>query len=137
MRKATLGEQESALLKWVAEHAPASVAEVTDGFGSAQDLARTTVLTVMERLRRKGYLKREKAGGVFKYSPSQPHDLQLRQLVSRFVEKTLGGSVDPFVAYLADEARLSDDELSRLKAIVQDLEAKPDASRSKGESDRT
>lgn len=133
MRKAALGEQESALLKWVAEHAPATVAEVTEGFGSSQGLARTTMLTVMERLRRKGYLKREKVGGVFRYSPSQPHELQLRQLVSRFVEKSLGGSVAPFVAYLVDEARLSEDEVNRLKAIVQDLEAKPDTPRSKGE----
>lgn len=123
MSKARLGEQESAVLKWIAEHAPATVAEVTEGFASPRALARTTLLTVMERLRAKGYLTREKTHGVFRYAPSEPHPHQMRGVVRRFVESSLGGSLDPFVAYLAEDAHLSAAQLERLKQLVRDLEA--------------
>ena len=69
MNKTKLGEQESALLAWVAAHAPASVAQILAGWGNANGLARTTVTTMLERLRAKGYLKREKLGVAFVYAP--------------------------------------------------------------------
>jgi BlaI family penicillinase repressor len=43
--------------------------------------------------------------------------------VRDFVQKALGGSVSPFVAYLGKEARLSPAELHELKQLVQGWEA--------------
>lgn len=130
MRKAALGEEEGLILKWVAEHAPASVGEVARALGESRGLARTTVLTVMERLRGKGFLVREKAGGVFRYAPSEPHHAQMRGQVSRFVERSLGGSLDPFVAYLSEEAELSQEQIASLRQMVRDLEARSERAES-------
>ena len=58
MRKSTIGDQELALLHHIDECGHASVGEVAVGFGEPRGLARSTVLTMMERLRSKGYLKR-------------------------------------------------------------------------------
>ena len=58
MRRKTIGDQELALLQYLGENEPASVGEVAAGFGEARGLARSTVLTMMERLRTKGYLQR-------------------------------------------------------------------------------
>lgn len=127
MRKAALGEEEGLILKWVAEHDPSSVGEVARALGESRGLARTTVLTVMERLRGKGFLEREKVGGVFRYSPSEPHTAQMRGLVSRFVERSLGGSLDPFVAYLSEEATLSEEQIASLGRLVRDLEARSES----------
>jgi len=124
MRKAALGEEEGAILKWVAEHAPASVGEVAKVLSESRGLARTTVLTVMERLRAKGFLVREKVEGTFRYSPSEPHHTQMRGLVGRFVERSLGGSLDPFVAYLSEDAELSEEQIESLRRLVRDLEAR-------------
>ena len=68
--KKPVGEQELALLRWVAEHGPVTVGEAAERFGEAQGLARSTVLTVMERLRGKGHLTRRKVEGVYQYSSS-------------------------------------------------------------------
>src|SRR4029450_11271739 len=65
----SLGEQEMDLLQYVAENAPGAVRQAAEGFGQPRGLARTTVLTVMERLRRKGYLTRARRRGVYHYSP--------------------------------------------------------------------
>ena len=124
MRKAALGEEESAILKWVADHAPTSVGEVARALFESRGVARTTVLTVMERLRAKGFLVREKVEGTFRSSPSEPHGAQMRGLVGRFVERSLGGSLDPFVAYLSEDAELSAEQIESLRRLVRDLEAR-------------
>jgi len=121
MHKSKLGEQESALLAWVAANAPASAAQIVAGWGASQGVARTTVTTMLERLRVKGYLAREKAGSSFVYAPREQHEEQLRGVVGRFVERTLGGSLDPFVAYLSD-AQISDEQLALLRALVERLD---------------
>lgn len=119
-----LGEQESALLSWVAANAPAGVAQIVAGWGASNGLARTTVTTMLERLRAKGYLQREKQGAGFVWSPRDEHAMQLQGVVGRFVERTLGGSLDPFVAYLGD-AKLSDEQKSQLRALVERLDREP------------
>ena len=122
MKNSKLGEKESALLAWVARHAPASAAEIVAGWGAQQNVARTTVTTMLERLRAKGYLRRDKVGAIYAYAPLDAHETQLRGVVGRFVEKTLGGSVEPFVAYL-NEADLSEADIAQLREIVGKLDA--------------
>ena len=122
--RATVGEQELLLLRWVAERGPVSVGEAAEAFGAPRGLARSTVLTMMERLRAKKRLTRRRAGGVFLYrSPDAPEQV-LRAAVSRFVEGTLGGSISPFVRYLAEAEELPEDEVAELQAIVARLRAR-------------
>jgi len=121
MAKGTLGEQEFALLKHVADAGPSTVGEVAECFGTTRGLARSTVLTMMERLRQKGHLGRRLVDGVYRYRASESSTDVIRGLVQRFVERTLGGSVSPLVAYLDDTADLSDDELRALQQVVERL----------------
>ena len=121
MPRPSIGDQELALLHYLAEHEPASVGEVAAGFGEMRGLARSTVLTMMERLRAKGYLKRRQAQGVYRYSTATGPGEAMRSAVGQFVEKTLSGSVSPFVAWMAERGEVSDDELAELQALVKQL----------------
>lgn len=122
MRKPTIGDQELALLQHIEEGGAASVGEVAASFGEARGLARSTVLTMMERLRGKGYLKRKQVRGMFRYSIATGPGEAMRSAVGSFVEKTLSGSVSPFVAWLSERAEVSDDELAELEALVAQLQ---------------
>jgi predicted transcriptional regulator len=124
--KPQLGEQELEVLRFVTDRAPVTVREVANEWGAPRNLARTTILTVMERLRTKGFLTRDRApdDSTFQYSPAVAKTDLMRGLVQDFVEKTLGGSVAPFVAYLADAPDLSDREMEELRRIVQGMERK-------------
>ena len=124
MSRPSIGDQELALLHYLAGHAPASVGEVAAGFGEARGLARSTVLTMMERLRGKGDLKRRQSGGLYRYSPATAPSEAMRHAVGSFVEKTLSGSVSPFVAYLSERAEVSDTELAELEALVAQLQSR-------------
>lgn len=77
----------------------------------------------MERLRKKGYLTRKRIDGVYRYSPRVPKANLLQKLVRDFVETALGGSLAPFVSYLVEEAKVSEEELKELKKVVRELEA--------------
>src|SRR6187399_1387582 len=101
-----VGDQELALLHFINEHQPASVAQAVEGFGQPRGLARSTVLTMMERLRRKGYLTRRVVDGVYRYATRRAPSDAVRRAVQTFVTRTLGGTVSPFVAYLAEHEQL-------------------------------
>jgi predicted transcriptional regulator len=120
----SIGDQELALLTYVAEHGPITVGQVAEGFGAARGLARSTVLTMMERLRKKGYLERRQVEGVFQYSSPASTGELLHGAVRSFVEKTLAGNVSPFVTYLTETAEVSDVELAELEQLVAKLQSK-------------
>ncbi|MBF5041713.1 BlaI/MecI/CopY family transcriptional regulator [Aggregicoccus sp. 17bor-14] len=117
-----VGEQELAVLRYVAEHGPATVGEVAERYGEAQGLARSTILTVMERLRAKGHLTRRKVEGVFQYASCVPTGELLRGVVGDFVQRALAGSLSPFAAYLAEAEAVSDEELAQLQDVVNRLQ---------------
>jgi predicted transcriptional regulator len=120
--KAPLGSTEIAILRYIGDHHPISVGAVAEHVARTTGQARTTVLTIMERLRRKGYLTRTRAAGVFRYSPKMSkHDL-LRGLVGNFVTTVLGGSMSPFLAFLSESGPISDDDLDVLKRLIRDIE---------------
>ena len=112
------------VLRFITDHHPLTVRQVADHFASTKGHVRTTVLNIMERLREKGYLVRRRSAGIFQYSPCAPKRQLLRRLVRDFVQRTLGGSVSPFVAYLLEDAELSEPELNELRRLVRQLEAK-------------
>jgi predicted transcriptional regulator len=117
----TIGIQELALLRFIAERGPVTVGEVAETYGRERGLSRTTCLTMMQRLREKRRLARRKSGGVFVYSSRESAGELMQGLVRQFVERSLDGSVTPFVQYLSADARVSASELRELEALVRKL----------------
>jgi predicted transcriptional regulator len=118
----SIGDQELALLRFVSDRGQATVAQAVEAFGQPRGLARSTVLTMMERLRRKGYLSRRQIDDVYHYASRTAPGVAVRQVVKTFVDRTLGGSISPFVTYLAEHERVSDDELAELEALLARLQ---------------
>jgi predicted transcriptional regulator len=123
MRGKTIGDQELALLQYIDEHAPASVGEVASGYGEARGLARSTVLTMMERLRAK-VSSAPAAGRRLPLPGHRGPQSVLQGAVAQFVDNTLQGSVSPFVAYLSQRQQVSDNELAELEALVAQLQSR-------------
>ena len=116
------GEQELALLAWLAEHPAIAAGDVAEQYGASRGLARSTVLTMMERLRHKGHLSRRRVQGMFRYTAGAAPGDVLRDAVGTFVTRTLGGSVSPFVAYLSEDAQLSVEQVAELEQLVRRLQ---------------
>ena len=124
MKTTTLGGEELKLLRFIAQRGPLTVGEAAEQFGTVEGLARSTVLTVMARLRSKHYLRRRRVGGVFQYQSTRPVSGLLSEVIGRFVDTALGGSLSPFVAYLAASAELSSNEVKQLEQLLSKAESR-------------
>ena len=123
--KPHLGEQEFEVLRYIDKNGPLAARDVVEAVGAERQLARTTILTVIERLRKKGYLKRRRnKEGVFVYVSSEPHAELMQDLVRQFVDRMLGGAVSPVIAYLASVKRLPEEDLAEMQKLVEELKAK-------------
>jgi predicted transcriptional regulator len=125
-----LGHLELDVLQYVADHHPVTVREVATHFAETSGQARTTLLTVMERLRAKGYLKRRKSAGVHRYTPTVRKAELLERLVGDFVDGVLGGAVSPFVAYLSRSRHLSREESGKLAELLKRIESREEKGKS-------
>lgn len=116
--KQKIGRAELPILQYIVENHPVTVREVADHLADTTGQARTTVLTLMERLRQKKLLTRRKSKGVNRYSPRVTKSEIMNTLVNDFVDGMLGGSVSPFLAYLTDNAELDENEIDELRRLV-------------------
>ena len=119
-RKASRAEME--ILHYVMDHQPVTVRQVADAMAQRRGLARTTVQTLMERLRDKGLLTRSRIEGLHHYSLRVPRRTLLSDLVRDFIDTALGGSISPFVAYLTQREDLTKEQAAELRRILQSLE---------------
>ena len=117
-----VGRAEMDILRYILDHHPVTVRSVSDHVAETKGHTRTTVLNVMERLRQKGYLKRDLVDGVYNYGPTAPKSQMQLSLVRDFVNLSLGGSLRPFMVYLTEQAEVSDQEIDELKELVSGLE---------------
>jgi len=116
-----LGEQELSVFRLIHERAPVAARDVAYEYARTQGLSRSTILTVIERLRQKGFISRKRLDGVYLYEPRVAQTEVLERLIRTFVESTLGGSVSPVMLYLANNRQISDAELAELQQIVSEI----------------
>jgi predicted transcriptional regulator len=84
----------------------ANVKEVQAVVAQSRPLAYTTIMTVLERLVRKGRLRRRKAGRAFVYSPEASRDVMRRAAIRELVDGFFDGSEEELMRFL----RASDTE---------------------------
>lgn len=97
---------------------PSTVAEVRDHLDDA--LAYTTVLTVLRTLEGKGHVTHESDGKAHRYAPAVARDDAGRSALGRIVSKIFGGSRELLLAQLVDARGVDEDELKRLRRILND-----------------
>ena len=93
-----------------------TVAEVQEGL--ADDLAYTTVLTVLRTLEKKGHLRHEEEGRAHRYVPLVGKEEAQESAVRRMTRKLFSGSPELLMAQLLSERGLTAEQLKRLKALV-------------------
>lgn len=80
--KDSLGPLESDVMNVIWKKKKAYVREVVETLRLKRSLAYTTVMTVMDKLFKKGFLKREKIGKAYQYCPVAPRDIFANKALS-------------------------------------------------------
>ncbi len=84
------------------------------------ELAYTTVLTVLRILQEKGYVRPEAEGRAHRYHPLVERQAAGRSALRYLTTKLFGGSPELLMTQLVAEGDMADDELKRLRALVEE-----------------
>jgi len=116
----------------VREIADAMNAGATQAGG--QELAYTTVLSLLQVMEQKGLVKHEchREGKAYVYMPRVERQSTFRRLAGGFLEKVFDGAVDEYLVHALESKRLSNEELDELEAMLADARARAGKRRTKG-----
>lgn len=114
-----LGELERAVMEvlW-SGNGGATAREVGRALAADRDLAHTTVMTVLDRLAKKGFLIRERQGRAWRYCPVATKEAYVAELMLGALSMT--GDRDAALAHFARS--VSDDEAELLRRILDEVE---------------
>jgi predicted transcriptional regulator len=78
-----------------------TVREIRDGLAVRRPRAYTTIMTIMDRLARKGVVERHKVGRAYRYRPNLTAEDARANALALVVENFFGGSIEAMRAQLA------------------------------------
>ncbi|HEY0779560.1 MAG TPA: BlaI/MecI/CopY family transcriptional regulator [Gemmatirosa sp.] len=100
---------------------PSTVADVRESLAAAgHDLAYTTVLTVLRTLEAKGHVAHEEEGRAHRYRPLVEREAAGRSALRRLLGTVFGGSPELLLTHLVGERGVSEDELRRMRALLDE-----------------
>lgn len=113
-----LSETQLEIMNLVWRAGEATVGEVWKALAGRRKVARNTVLTLMERLEKKGWLRRRIDGHVYRYSAAVGREPTLAKIVNRLVDTAFGGSAEGLLMALLDERGVTPAEAERIRAMI-------------------
>ena len=113
-------ELELEILKILWREGSASVREVRDALTEFRDLAYTSVMTIMNIMARKGYLKRAKMGKSYIYETRVTEKATRRGILGDLVERLFSGSATALMVNLIETGDIDDNELEKLRSLLDE-----------------
>src|SRR5437773_5885877 len=101
-----------------------TVSEVWKSLKKRRPVARTTVLTVIDRLEKKGWLRRRVADQQYFYAAARTRQATLGGMVERLVDTAFAGSAEDLVVALLDGRGVSDSEAKRIRTLIEKAQRK-------------
>jgi len=113
-----LGELEARVMRRIWDRdGPVTVRDITDDLRRDRPIAYTTVMTVMDNLRKKGWLRRTDRGRAYRYEPIVSGD----EYSADVMRQGLAASSDPAAALMRFVGELSAEEASALEEAYRRL----------------
>jgi predicted transcriptional regulator len=113
-----LTDREAELMDVLWEHGPSTVAEVRAKL--ADELAYTTVLTILRTLESKGYVGHEAEGRAHRYVAVIARDAARRSALRHLASKLFKGSPHLLLAHMVSDGKLTDDEVSKIRKLLDE-----------------
>ncbi len=114
-----LGDLESIVLDRLWEAGPGDVKSMHDAVGRTRGITPNTVQSALERLHRKGLLRRDKVGHAYVYAPAVSREELSVRLVDEVVSRVMRGRHgDVLTAFVDFAARAGTEQLEELERLV-------------------
>ena len=116
----TLTEAELRLMQILWEKGTATVSDVVEALPKRLALAYNTVLTTLRILEKKGYVRHEKEGRAFVYTPVVDRSQACRSAVKHVVTRFFDNSPGLLLLNILEHEKIDNSELKRLKKMIED-----------------
>jgi BlaI family transcriptional regulator, penicillinase repressor len=123
MANETPSDRELEALKILWERGEITVRDLADAMNASaaspsDELAYTTVLSLLQVMEQKGFVEHRREGKAYVYLPTIPRQSTVRRLASTFLERVFDGAVDEYLVHALESKRLSAAELDQLDAML-------------------
>lgn len=119
-RESGLTENELEVMKILWAHSPLKVSDVLEQIKRKPKPAYTSLLTLIQTMEKKGYIRHFKDGKAFSYSAVLQQDRFLSTEVKRIAKRLFNCSPGTFILNLVKQEQLSADEIAELKKILKE-----------------
>ncbi len=110
---------ETEILRLVWELNEATVQQIRNQLPSDRSLAYNTVQTLLCRLEQKGYLKHRLKGRAHVFSALVKPREVIKTTVRDFLGRLFGGDPKPLVQFLAEDGKLDEEDIKRLREMIK------------------
>src|SRR5712672_3164910 len=117
-KKPVLTAQELEIMKVIWRSGASTVRDVYEALLEHRKIAYTTVMTMMNILEQKGYLKKSSKDRAYVYQATRPQKQVIRGMVREFVDRVFNGSAEPLLLHLVEDRRLSENDLDELERSI-------------------
>ena len=117
-----LSNREAEIMAVLWEQGPSTVAEVKDRL--SDELAYTTVLTILRNLEAKGYVGHQAEGRAHRYLARIRQQSARKSAIRDLAGKLFQGSADLLLTQLVSDRKLSEDQVRRIRAILEEKPGK-------------
>jgi predicted transcriptional regulator len=115
-------DAELAVLQVLWDAEPATRRQITDALYPGGGPAHyTTVQKLLERLETKGFVRKQRGGGVRTFRAAVGREELISRRLRDVAEKLCGGSLTPLLLNLVRADALSDRDLQELRELIDDL----------------
>ncbi len=115
-----MGKREAEIMEILWRGEPASVAQVHEQLSSREELAYTTIMTIMSRMVQKGLLTRRRSGNAYVYSPAVSREDLHRRVVEGVVDSLMESFSQPAISYFVERLAEHDEALlSEMERLIQ------------------
>ena len=124
-RRPAISDAEQEVLKALWDHGAGRVREINDLLNKrGQDWSRSTVITLLQRLEKKGYVSSDKTGFAFIFRAAVTREDVGRQRLREVAEELYGGHPAPLVMAFAQRHRFTEEELRQFRQMIEELSSK-------------
>ncbi|MBI3696769.1 MAG: BlaI/MecI/CopY family transcriptional regulator [Acidobacteria bacterium] len=118
-RSTTLTEHELEIMKIIWRLEEVTVRDVYEAMLERRKIAYTTVMTMMNILEQKKYLKKSQNDRAYLYRPARPQSQVIKGMVRDFLDRVFNGSAEPLLVHLVEDRRLSAKDLEELTRLMR------------------
>jgi BlaI family penicillinase repressor len=125
MNSTKLGRVQLLIVQTLWSKGRASARDITDALNEVEPIAHSTVQTLLRGLEEKGSIGHEVEGRTFVFFPRVREDKFKRSATRDLLQRVFGGDVGSLVAHLLKNEKVSRQELSEIRRLIDERGEKP------------